>query len=130
MKPKTDFFEQYKDPRWQKKRLEIMKRDNFTCQSCDVNYNTLNVHHIVPYRKETKPWEYENDELITLCEDCHTKISDIIKSCNTLIMGICSNIDYANELHSILEELDGVHIHILNDIRKNLTTLRKSHYGY
>jgi hypothetical protein len=126
MKTKTEFFEQYKDPRWQKKRLEIMERDNFTCQSCDVNYNTLNVHHTVPYRKETKPWEYENDELITLCEDCHKEISEIIKSCNTIVGTMCSNIDYANEFYSVLMELDGMSVYELNNIKNVLQHKRSS----
>lgn len=32
----------------------------------------LNIHHTY-YTKECKPWEYENDSLVTLCEDCHKK---------------------------------------------------------
>ena len=32
----------------------------------------LNVHHTY-YVKGHKPWEYENDALVTLCEDCHKK---------------------------------------------------------
>lgn len=32
----------------------------------------LNVHHTY-YIKGCKPWEYENDSLVTLCEDCHKK---------------------------------------------------------
>lgn len=32
----------------------------------------LNVHHTY-YTKGCKPWEYENDSLVTLCEDCHKK---------------------------------------------------------
>lgn len=32
----------------------------------------LNIHH-THYTKGLKPWEYENDSLVTLCEDCHKK---------------------------------------------------------
>lgn len=32
----------------------------------------LNIHHTY-YIKDSKPWEYENDSLVTLCEDCHKK---------------------------------------------------------
>lgn len=59
-----------KDPRWQKKRLEIMKRDNFTCQHCGSVTTTLHVHHLY-YKKGLMPWEYDNDALITLCQECH-----------------------------------------------------------
>ena len=37
-----------KDPRWQRKRLEILQRDNFQ-----------------------EIWDYEDSTLFTLCSDCH-----------------------------------------------------------
>jgi 5-methylcytosine-specific restriction endonuclease McrA len=58
------------DPRWQKKRLEIMQRDNFKCQRCDDDKSTLNVHHEY-YDPEKAPWEYDDKFLHTLCKDCH-----------------------------------------------------------
>ena len=67
---KIDFFDQYKDPRWQKRRLEIMQRDEFMCQCCYDPENTLNVHHKY-YIHNKKPWEYPSELLITLCEKCH-----------------------------------------------------------
>lgn len=67
---KNDYKSQYKDPRWQKKRLEILSRDNFTCQECDDDSSTLNVHHHY-YTKNKPVWDYPNSALITLCEDCH-----------------------------------------------------------
>ena len=63
---------EYRDVRWQKKRLEIMERDEFMCQCCGKKEDvTLNVHHAY-YEKGLKPWEYEGNLLTTLCEDCHT----------------------------------------------------------
>lgn len=62
-----------KHPLWQRKRLEIMQRDGFTCQICGKGINDgtpLNVHH-KKYIFGMKPWEYTNDNLITLCENCH-----------------------------------------------------------
>jgi hypothetical protein len=67
---KNDFMDQYKDPRWQKKRLQIMERDKFTCQSCESEERTLNVHHI-RYDSKKKVWEYDDFDLITLCDECH-----------------------------------------------------------
>ena len=69
----------FRDPRWQQKRLEIMQRDEFTCQSCQATDKTLNVHHIY-YEKNKAPWDYEEDMLVTWCEDCHTKRHEIQKS--------------------------------------------------
>ena len=62
----------YRDSRWQRLRLKIMERDNWTCQSCGCTGEgiLLNVHHIY-YEKNKAPWEYEDDVLITLCEKCH-----------------------------------------------------------
>ncbi|MHB9110427.1 MAG: HNH endonuclease [Armatimonadota bacterium] len=62
--------EQLKDPRWQKKRLEIMERDKFRCRWCLNEESTLTVHHSY-YEKGLKPWEYPNESLVTLCEECH-----------------------------------------------------------
>jgi len=68
--PMSNYSEKLKSPKWQKKRLEILQRDEFTCQSCLSKINTLHVHHFA-YKQGLEPWEYENDMLQTLCEDCH-----------------------------------------------------------
>jgi hypothetical protein len=69
---KTKTASKYSDSRWQKKRLEVMNRDGFKCKSCGAEGDgvTLNVHHSF-YEKGLDPWAYDNDTLITLCEDCH-----------------------------------------------------------
>jgi len=59
-----------KDPRWQKKRLEILERDGWKCRGCGDKTTTLHVHHQY-YQHGSKPWEYPSCTLITLCEDCH-----------------------------------------------------------
>ena len=67
---KTTYSEKLRDPRWQRKRLEIMQRDNFTCQKCESTEKTLNVHHCY-YETGNEPWEYPSASLVTLCFDCH-----------------------------------------------------------
>lgn len=67
---KQTYYEKLRSPQWQKKRLEIMQRDEFTCQQCFDKDTTLNVHH-KNYTKGAEPWEYEDDNFITLCECCH-----------------------------------------------------------
>lgn len=62
------YSDKLKDPRWQKKRLEIFKRDNFTCQICGETTKPLNVHH-EEYNGE--PWEIADNKLLTICETCH-----------------------------------------------------------
>jgi hypothetical protein len=75
------YTEKLKDPRWQKKRLQIMERDNFTCQKCESTTETLNVHHR-HYRKGADPWDYEDWVFQTLCQPCHEKTSRLLQSLN------------------------------------------------
>jgi 5-methylcytosine-specific restriction endonuclease McrA len=58
------------DPRWQRKRLMIMLRDNFTCQRCFNDRETLCIHHFA-YQPGLLPWEYDDEDLITWCIICH-----------------------------------------------------------
>lgn len=62
------YKEQLLDPRWNGKRLEILKEDNFTCQYCGIRNTILHVHHV---EYTGMAWDAENDSLITLCADCH-----------------------------------------------------------
>lgn len=53
------YLDQLKHPQWQRRRLEIMQRDAFTCQSCLSTESTLHVHHKL-YIKGRMLWEYED----------------------------------------------------------------------
>ena len=64
------YKDQLKSPKWQRKRLEIMQRDNFTCAECSFDDRQLAVHH-KEYIKGFKAWEYPNVMLTTLCDICH-----------------------------------------------------------
>lgn len=64
------YSEKLKDPRWQRKRLEILERDEWTCRDCLETSKPLHVHHCL-YQSGKEPWEYDNNVLRTLCEDCH-----------------------------------------------------------
>jgi len=72
------YAEKLKDPRWQKKRLEILNRDNFKCsiESCGETTKTLHVHHL-DYLSDTEPWDYPNEYLMTICESCHQHITEV-----------------------------------------------------
>ena len=67
MNQKT-YAEKLKDPRWQKRRLQILERDGWACVKCGEKEKTLHVHHWW-YRGE--PWEAPDDALSTVCVDCH-----------------------------------------------------------
>jgi 5-methylcytosine-specific restriction endonuclease McrA len=71
------YSELLKDPRWQRKRLEIFNRDNWTCTFCESKTKQLQVHHIF-YLLFMKPWEYPDELLTTSCVDCHEEISEFV----------------------------------------------------
>ena len=79
------YADKLRDPRWQKKRLEIMERDGFSCRSCKNKERTLNVHHL-KYEKGKEPWEYEESEMVTLCEGCHEQVKEVLKLANLLLV--------------------------------------------
>jgi 5-methylcytosine-specific restriction endonuclease McrA len=70
------FSDQYKHPNWQKKRLEILEHDKFTCCKCGDTESQLHVHHS-SYIKGRMLWEYQTSELITLCEGCHELVHSV-----------------------------------------------------
>ena len=78
------YAEKLRDPRWQKKRLEIMSRDSFTCRYCGDKEKTLNVHHKF-YRKAKSPWDYDDECYVTLCEDCHKRAEKLKEDALSLL---------------------------------------------
>lgn len=66
------YKEKLKDPRWQKKRLEIFNRDNWKCTECGRDHLGLHVHHL---KYVANPWESKNEHLQTLCVVCHRIVS-------------------------------------------------------
>jgi hypothetical protein len=76
MPSSNEWFAKFKDPRWQRKRLEVMRREDFACQHCGTKEATLNVHHSY-YKKDLAPWEYPDESLRCLCENCHLLVSPV-----------------------------------------------------
>lgn len=81
------YAEKLKDPRWQKKRLEIFERDKWQCQSCGDKETTLNVHHR-RYFPHLDPWECETNNLVTLCENCHRRENEVRPKMEQMILDI------------------------------------------
>lgn len=69
---KESYKQKLLDPRWQKKRLEILHRDDFRCRVCNDGASTLHVHHKA-YIHGRAPWDYEDEYFIALCDKCHEK---------------------------------------------------------
>lgn len=70
------YYLKLKDPRWQKKRLEILQRDDFRCKNCNASDKELHVHHNY-YIFGVDIWDYEDDCYDTLCYECHIKATNI-----------------------------------------------------
>lgn len=79
-----------KDPRWQKKRLKVLERDEFCCRSCGDGENTLHVHHCY-YKKGNAPWEYQLESLVTLCKECHKDESAMFYEEKNLLSEVLSS---------------------------------------
>ena len=71
------YIEKLFDPRWSRKRSEILNRDNYHCVICG-NKDDLVVHHkqyhfISRFGRYRDPWDYNDKYLITLCKSCHER---------------------------------------------------------
>lgn len=96
----SNYSELLKDPRWQKKRLEVLALDFWECRSCLSKANTLHVHHLW-YEKGKDPWEYPINALVTLCEKCHEQVKLINWKQAFLDLNLCEKelLEIAMQLH-------------------------------
>jgi len=68
----------YKTAKWESKRENVLRRDEYLCQECRRYGRTTpatTVHHILPL--EQRPdLKLNSQNLISLCEQCHNKMHD------------------------------------------------------
>lgn len=109
MNKKITYSEKLRDPRWQKKRLEILSRDKFQCRCCGSENETLMVHHI-QYIKGSEPWEYPDELLYTLCESCHEE-EHMSRSAaeNRLLQVLKTKGYYCKDIEELIIFLENVH---------------------
>lgn len=94
MTPKQAYSEKLKDPRWQKLRLLVFERDDFSCRLCGDKQTTLHVHHT---EYSGNPWQVDIQTLYTICEHCHLIIS-LDKKLPSKILGVIKSISEGNVL--------------------------------
>lgn len=104
---KMKYIDKLKNPKWQKKRLEILNRDEFKCRGCGNDEKTLHVHHL-DYQN-VEPWEYQNRDLITLCESCHES-EEFLKPFTA------SSVEYLTMLGFLRKDIADVVMHISNKV--------------
>ncbi len=59
-----------KSERYKKWRLDVFRRDNFTCVRCNIHGKYINAHHIKSFYKYKK-LRFTVSNGVTLCRDCH-----------------------------------------------------------
>lgn len=96
--------EKLRDPRWQKKRLEILNRDGWSCQICFDTASTLHVHHR-RYLPKCEPWDVPGSALVTLCEECHKSETEHLKDARDLLMAVFSDRYFSGDLFGIADGL-------------------------
>ena len=69
---KLTYREQLLHPNWQRKRLEMLEKAQWTCGNCGETEATLHVHHR-RYVKGRMVWDYDEEELEVLCDSCHAE---------------------------------------------------------
>lgn len=79
------------------RREAVLHRDNYTCQCCGKKNCRLEVHHI-KFRRDGGTDDEEN--LITLCEDCHKGVHDGTIELNKKLKK-SKNLKYATHMNII-----------------------------
>lgn len=103
----TSYSDKLRDPRWQKKRLEVLQRDNFTCKYCEDKTTELHIHHL-EYKGD--PWDVDNDKLETTCKYCHAILEGLkehFTKFGNIVLRI-RNAKYTNGVYHSIALLKGV----------------------
>lgn len=98
-----NYRQKLQDPRWQKKRLEVLDAADWKCEICGDKHSQLHVHHVV-YSKNTEPWDYAPWVYQVLCDSCHEsrhELVDKILDCLALKLKGCQK----HKLEKFLENL-------------------------
>lgn len=74
----TPYQQKLQRPEWQRKRLEVLQRDDWTCNFCGARDKQLHVDH-KRYDRDLEPWEYKDSTYQTLCKDCHVNVTAVRK---------------------------------------------------
>lgn len=65
----------YSDPHYKQFRLDVLRRDKFTCQMCGHKRKyDLQVHHLLTWA-DCPTLRYERSNGITLCKTCHKQVT-------------------------------------------------------
>ena len=112
------------------RREAILHRDNYTCQCCGKKNCRLEVHHI---RFKSDGGTDDEENLITLCEDCHKSVH-----ASTVVLNKkpkkSKNLKYATHMSIIRSQLLKIYPQAVETFgfvtteNRNHLKLRKDHY--
>ena len=96
------YAEKLRDPRWQRRRLQVLDKADWMCEECGDASSEMHVHHKI-YRKGRLPWGYEIWEYRALCLICHRDETQVRQELAELM--IYMDIHELNELRDYAAEL-------------------------
>lgn len=70
--------EEYQDDRWKARAEQIRELDHHRCALCGAKNVMLHVHHLSYPPPPFHLWDAADNELVTLCKDCHVEIHQSI----------------------------------------------------
>lgn len=110
------YQEKLRDPKWQKIRLKILNRDEWSCQKCYDTEKTLHVHHRRYSNEYKDPWDYPENLLVTLCEDCHQQETDQMKDTLKYLCEVFQERFFSEDILSIIKGLERYSMPHLPDV--------------
>ena len=109
------YSEKLKDPRWQRKRLEVMQRDGFKCRDCGSSHETLHVHHC--HYEKGEPWKTNLRFLLTLCNECHQTRQELENDAKMMLGEIMANTPLfgtSQKPHELSDFVRNLHLQLTN----------------
>lgn len=91
-----------RDPRWQRKRLELLHSARWKCDECSSEERELNVHHYW-YESGKDPWDYPRKCYAVLCDICHNAWHASKLHCDKSIAGL--NLLQLDQVHGLIAGL-------------------------
>ncbi len=94
------------DPRWSEFRNEFISRhtvegDPPNCASCGES-GAVQIHHR-RYHRGREPWEYEDNDLVLICNECHERVHAVAREFGAWLIAIPPH--EIHEAQDLLEEL-------------------------
>ena len=111
------------------RREAVLNRDNYICQVCGKKHTLLEVHHII---WRSRGGSDDEDNLITLCHDCHSKIHEGLLTVDKKPRKL--NLKYATHMSIIRSQLLKVYPNAIETFgfvtkeNRNHLSLPKDHY--